>query len=162
MRISAKRLLIGLWILALAIGITPVALAAAPPPGNHGTIKIDGLDFDQLPNNEPHVGCNFQVDFYGYDALQPVHLTFETQAPTGTRLLLTDDQVLDNDDNSGGGSLAGLDGEFEYTLVFTSEDHLQANQGFHVKLSIDAPGANGADSKYKVFWVSGCEPIPSP
>ena len=38
------------------------------PPGNDGTVKIDGLDFDRHPNNEPHVGCTFEVDFYGFDA----------------------------------------------------------------------------------------------
>jgi hypothetical protein len=29
-------------------------------------VKVDGTSFDDLPNNEPHVGCVFQVDFYGY------------------------------------------------------------------------------------------------
>ena len=37
--------------------------AAANPPGNNGTVKIDDTPFDDLPNNEPHVGCSFQVDF---------------------------------------------------------------------------------------------------
>jgi hypothetical protein len=27
-----------------------------------------------------------------------------------------------------------------------------------VKLTIDAEGSQGADSKHKVFWVSGCKP----
>src|SRR5919201_6690597 len=35
------------------------------PPGNNGTIKIDRQPFDDLPNNEPHVGCVFPIDFYG-------------------------------------------------------------------------------------------------
>jgi hypothetical protein len=160
MRISGKRALVAVWVVAAVLSVTPVVLAGQPA-GNNGTIKIDGVEFDQHPDNEPHVGCNFQVDFYGFDANQPVHLTFMTQPPTGTRLLLEDDQVLDNDDNSGGGSIAGLDGEFEYTLAFDSSDKLQPNQGFHVKLTIDAPGANGADSKYKVFWVTGCEVQPT-
>lgn len=33
-----------------------VPAAAADPPGNNGTIKIDGLAFDDAPDNEPHVG----------------------------------------------------------------------------------------------------------
>src|SRR5688572_17116226 len=37
------------------------------PLGNNGTIKIDGLDWDDAPNNEPHPGCTFEVDFYGFD-----------------------------------------------------------------------------------------------
>ena len=43
------------------------ASAGPNPPGNNGTIKIDDVPFDDHPNNEPHVGCVFQVDFYGYD-----------------------------------------------------------------------------------------------
>ena len=29
-------------------------------------------------------------------------------------------------------------------------------QGYHVKLTVNAPGSIGADTKYKVFWVTGC------
>ncbi len=39
------------------------AWAAPNPPGNNGTVKIDDVPFDDHPNNEPHVGCTFQVDF---------------------------------------------------------------------------------------------------
>ena len=58
----------GAGLLALMAG--PVA-AQQDPGGNNGTVKIDGVDFDDHPNNEPHVGCVFQVDFYGYDADTP-------------------------------------------------------------------------------------------
>ncbi len=30
-------------------------------------------------------------------------------------------------------------------------------QGYHVKLTIHAPGSQGADTKHKVFWVEPCE-----
>ncbi len=53
--------------LAIMFGTT----ANAIPPGNNGTIKIDGAAFDDAPNNEPHVGCTFQVDFYGFDEGRP-------------------------------------------------------------------------------------------
>ena len=29
-------------------------------------------------------------------------------------------------------------------------------QGYHVKLKVYAPGSIGKDTKYKVFWVTGC------
>ena len=49
--------------------------------GNNGTVKIDGVEFDTHPDNEPHVGCIFQVDFYGFDVTSPTgFVTFETQA----------------------------------------------------------------------------------
>jgi len=65
---------------------------------------------------------------------------------------------IGEDDNAGGGSEAGLDASETYTLDFTGiEPH--PNQGFHVKLTINADGSQGADVKYKVFWVTGCPPV---
>jgi len=65
------------WTLAvvlslLAFVLVGPALAAVNPGGNNGTIKIDGIPFDDHPNNEPHPGCIFQVDFYGFDEGQRV------------------------------------------------------------------------------------------
>ncbi len=31
-------------------------------------------------------------------------------------------------------------------------------QGYHVKLTVNAEGSQGADVKHKVFWVEGCGP----
>ncbi len=131
------------------------------PPGNNGTIKIDDVPFDDHPNNEPHVGCTFQVDFYGYDEGDLfAEVTFETQPPTKpVTELLTDTVFIGEDDSSGGGSEAGLDASETYTLDLTGfEPH--DIQGFHVKLTINADGSQGADVKHKVFWVSGCEEPP--
>jgi hypothetical protein len=50
-----------------ALLVPGVAVAAPNPPGNNGTIKVDAQLFDAAPDDEPHVGCTFQVDFYGYD-----------------------------------------------------------------------------------------------
>jgi len=135
------------------------ANAAPNPPGNNGTVKIDALPFDDAPNNEPHVGCRFQVDFYGYDQGDlDADVTFESHPPTGPRrVLLTDTVFIGEDDNSGGGSEAGLDASQTYTLNFAGiEPHPQ--QGFHVKLTVRAEGSQGADVKHKVFWVQGCRP----
>jgi hypothetical protein len=139
-----------------------LATAAPNPPGNNGTIKIDELAFDDDPNNEPHVDCIFQVDFYGYDAGDlNADVTFESHPPTGpVRVLLTDTVFIGEDDNGGGGSEAGLDASETYTLDFTGiEPH--PNQGFHVKLTINAEGSQGADVKHKVFWVTECPPGPT-
>ena len=87
------------------------ASAAPNPPGNNGTIKIDNDPFDDAPNNEPHVGCTFEVDFYGYDAGDlNADVTFRAHPPTGVgQVLLTDVVFIGEDDNGGGGSEAGLD-----------------------------------------------------
>jgi hypothetical protein len=142
--------------LALAGVATP---AFADPPGNNGTIKIDGVPFDDHPNNEPHVGCTFQVDFYGFDKADEANVTFKAHPPTGDRQeLLTDTVFIGEDDNSGGGSKAGLDASEIYTLKFDGiEPH--PKQGFHVKLTIKTDDGR----KHKVFWVQGCEqPTPTP
>jgi hypothetical protein len=147
--------------IALAVGLPLLAspASAAPnPPGNNGTIKVDGQPFDDAPDNEPHVGCTFQVDFYGYDQGDLfADVTFEAHPPTGpVQTLLTDTVFIGEDDNSGGGSEAGLDASATYTLDF---DAIVPHpvQGFHVKLTIHADGSQGADTKHKVFWVTGCE-----
>jgi hypothetical protein len=157
-----KTLVVALAAAVVAcVALAGLATAAPNPPGNNGTVKIDREPFDDHPNNEPHVGCTFQVDFYGYDQgdLDAV-VTFESHPPTGpVRVLLTDTVFIGEDDNSGGGSQAGLDASETYTLDFTGiEPH--PNQGFHVKLTVNAEGSQGADVKHKVFWVTGCPPGP--
>src|SRR5512133_1800132 len=165
-----RRLLVVIAALSAAATATFLAGAgsasAGPnPPGNNGTVKIDDTPFDDLPNNEPHVGCTFQVDFYGYDEGDlDATVTFEAHPPTqragDDQVLLTDTVFIGEDDNSGGGSEAGLDASATYTLDFTGiEPH--PVQGFHVKLTIHAEGSQGADVKHKVFWVTGCGPAPT-
>lgn len=164
-----RRALAVLGIGALATGtllVGATAQAAPNPPGNNGTVKIDGVDFDTAPDNEPHVGCNFEVDFYGFDEGDLwADVTFEAHPPTqragDDQVLLTDVVFIGEDDNSGGGSEAGLDAEREYTLDLTGiTPHPQ--QGYHVKLTVNADGSQGADTKHKVFWVTDCDYPPPP
>ena len=152
-------------VLATAVGILaavgPLSLASAKggpksdPKGNNGTVKIDGVAFDDAPNNEPHVGCSFQVDFYGYDQGDlNATVTFEGQAPTGGGTLLTDTIAIGEDAASGG---TDLDASRTYDLSAALANVTpQPNQGDHVKLTVNADGSQGADVKHKVFWVSGC------
>ena len=166
---SKQRRLLGpvmaMCLAAMLTLLTGLAWAGPNPPGNNGTVKIDDTPFDDHPNNEPHVGCVFQVDFYGYDEGDlDATVTFEAHPPTlrdgDDQVLLTDTVFIGEDDNSGGGSEAGLDASETYTLDLTGiEPH--ANQGVHVKLTIHAEGSQGADVKHKVFWVTGCGPGPT-
>ncbi len=166
-KLSSKR---AVWLVALLVvvlsssivAITQIAGAKPNPAGNNGTIKVDGLAFDDDPNNEPQVTCPFQVDFYGYDEGDlNAEVTFEAQKPTTRpgkdtdQTLLKDTVFIGEDDNSGGGSEAGLDASKEYALDFTGIT--PDNQGFHVSLTIDAEGSQGADVKHKVYWVTPCE-----
>ena len=145
---------------ALVIGTAAPAGADANPPGNNGTVKVDGVVFDDHPDNEPHPGCSFQIDFYGFDGGEHfADVTFEAIDPTGqVEPLRTDTVAIGEDDNSGGGSEAGLDASETYDLT----DSLAAitphpQQGWHVKLTVHADGSQGADTKHKVFWVSACD-----
>jgi hypothetical protein len=145
-----------------ALLLPGLAVAAPNPAGNNGTVKLDASPFDAAPDNEPHVGCTFQVDFYGYDQGDLyAQVTFEAHAPTlrpeDSQVLLTDRVFISEDDNSGGGSEAGLDARATYRLDL-SEIAPHPEQGFHVKLTVHADGSQGADTKHKVFWVSGCKP----
>ena len=149
------------WVLP---GALPGAGAGPNPPGNNGTVKIDGVEFDTHPDNEPHVGCVFQVDFYGFDEGDLfADVTFDVWPPTGGMVTILEDTVfIGEDDNSGGGSEAGLDAEATYDLTdLLAEFTPHPQQGWHVKLTVNADGSQGADTKYKTFWVTGCETPPT-
>ena len=152
-------------LIAGGLAIPQIAGAATPnpagPPGNNGTIKVDTEPFDNAPNNEPHVKCPFQVDFYGFDkgALFAT-VAFVAKKPTlragKDQVLLTDNVFIGEDSNAGGGSEAGLDASRTYMLDVTGITP-HPKQGVHVKLTIHAQGSKGNDVKHKVFWVKGCE-----
>jgi hypothetical protein len=130
------------------------------PPGNNGTVKIDDQPIDDIPNNDPHVGCRFRVDFYNYDKdVGNAKVTFEMKAPTKDVDLSVDGDTSPDigEDAAGGGN--DLDAAVPYTLSFDGDPHPQ--QGFHVKLTVNAPGSIGNDVKHKVFWVEGCETPPT-
>jgi hypothetical protein len=85
-------------------------------------------------------------------------VTFAVHPPTGNKAFLTDDDVfIGEDDNSGGGSEAGHDASAGYNLFgYLVEYQPHPQQGYHVKLTVNADGSQGADTKHKVFWVQGC------
>jgi hypothetical protein len=166
--VKGRRFLALVSVFTLVGGImvfAPMAGAAPNPPGNNGTVKIDGAAFDDHPDNEPHVGCIFQVDFYGYDegVALLADVTFEVHPPTGSPVVILEDEVfIGEDDNSGGGSEAGLDASETYDLNgLLSGFTPHPKQGWHIKLTVNADGSQGADVKHKVFWVSGCETPPT-
>lgn len=139
---------------ALSVLSMPAANAA---PGNDGTIKLDRVAFDDHPNNEPHVTCPFQLDFYGYDEGDlSATVTFTIHPPSGGGEVLLTDDVFIGEDPAGGGT--DLDASETYDLSgLLSQYTAHPQQGYHVKVKVEAEGSIGADTKYKVFWVSDCE-----
>jgi hypothetical protein len=146
-----------LGLLAPSIG------AAGNPPGANGTVKLDRLPFDTAPDNQPHVGCTFQVDFYGFDqGAYNANVDFSVQPPTGKFVSILTDTVFIGQDPAGGGT--DLDAERTYDLSSQLAAYTpHPKQGYHVKLTVSAPGADGKiATKHKVFWTQPCTPPPPP
>ncbi|HEX6416973.1 MAG TPA: hypothetical protein VFZ77_00705 [Acidimicrobiales bacterium] len=152
---GARISLAGAAILAVsALVLGQAASGQQAPPGNNGTVKVDGVAFDDHPNNEPHVGCVFQIDFENYDEVEgnSATVTFRLVPPTRGPVLVDADEV----------DISGGSGSRTYDLT----DELAASgvgphprQGFHIRLDIEADGSIGAAKKHKVFWVE-CEGVP--
>ncbi|HSX18371.1 MAG TPA: LPXTG cell wall anchor domain-containing protein [Candidatus Saccharimonadales bacterium] len=153
-----KKLIIGLALVltGVVITLTPSVNAANDsniPGGNNGTVKIsDESNPDGIPQNDPHVSCSFNVEFYNYDkGSHNATVDFNLQHPTaGNGYTLSATGNLSPIVNGG----KGLDASEKYTLAFTGQAHPQ--QGYHVKLTVTVPKANGSEIKHKVFWVKPC------
>ena len=142
-------------VAALAL-VATAAFGAGNPPGANGVVKIDGVPFDSHPDNQPHVGCVFQVDFYNFDkGNYNAKVQFDIHPPSGKDRVIRRDTVFVGEDVAGGGT--DVDAQRTYDLnmdVFARERH---KQGFHIKLDVQAPGANGKIAKKsKVFWARDC------
>ena len=140
------------------IGLAFAAPAAAQgdaPAGNNGHIKIDDIAIDDGSENVPHPGCTFVVDFFGYDVgARTATLTFEGQEPTAGGQLLVDTWTFDVATRDSGNELnASRTVDLSDALVGIAP---HPKQGWHVKLTVNVDGAQGADVKHKVFWVSEC------
>lgn len=145
-------------------GLVPVGLAApaaaADPPGDNGTVKLDDVVFDDHPDNEPHDGCIFQVDFYGFDEGDlDATVTFRLVPPTGGDEDIKVEDVVIGEDAAGGGTDLDASATYDLTSALTGVPHAQ--QGFHVRLIVHAEGSQGADTKFKEFWVTGCATPPT-
>ena len=104
----------------------------------------------------------FEVDFFGFDegALY-ARATFTLISPTVStdRDFLTSAPVyIGQDPASGAGTSTGLDANQEFNLNNLLYSYMGTDgKGAHVKLTVYADGATNADTKYKTFWVTGCE-----
>jgi LPXTG-motif cell wall-anchored protein len=145
--------------LVVALGAALAAPASAQgdaPAGNNGTIKVDDVLLDDGNENVAHPGCGFVVDFFGYDVgTRTATLTFEGQEPTAGGELRAETITFDVATRDSGNQLN------ESHVVDLTEALAgiapHPKQGWHVKLTVHVDGAQGADVKHKVFWVSQCE-----
>ncbi|MEO8425230.1 MAG: hypothetical protein ABI595_15140 [Actinomycetota bacterium] len=157
MRSFRSTLVVGSAICVLVAGAGS-ALAGGNPPGNNGTVKVDGMPFEQSQANEPRVGCVFAIDFFGFDEGDLTGTaTFELQPPTGNGFLLVDSTVIGTDPAGGGTDLDGTIYEDLSGPIAASGATAHPNQGFHIRLTIEAQGSIGAETKHKTFWVTDCD-----
>lgn len=156
-------------VCGLSVGLATAALAAVPqadPPGANGTVQIDGAPLAQRMGNEPHVPCDFAVDFHNFDDDEHANIVFTIHPPSsasgpGTEILRLDN-VLVSDDPAGGAN-PDPDEVFEFNSSQLGLDAFTPHpqQGFHVKLTVERIGPPGA-GKHKVFWVLPCEAPTTP
>jgi hypothetical protein len=119
-----------------------------------GSVKVNELDFDGWnPRNQPHVGCEFTLRFFGFDpdVASPVQVSFVTQSPTANNQPLASGSVplaLPAGETLQGSTLVGS-ATFDLSgpLSAYTPHHVQ---GYHVKLSMEPADGN---AKYKAFWV---------
>ena len=134
------------------------AQAAYAGGGNSGHLEVSEVGGPADSSNDPHVGCSFDLQWYGYQRSDAT-VRFESQAPTAGAVI-TKTQGPDKVSLGSAASGSVMNAARTYTLKFTGADP-QANQGYHVKVSTDAAGAKGASGKYKVFWVE-CDRADAP
>ena len=138
-------------------GQTAARAVGNGPPGNNGTVKIQEADAtDEIPDNDPHVGCSLKIEFRGYDQ-GDLDATWEltAQAPSGKGETLQRGSVFIGEDAAGGAP----DLDAVELVTITAENLaglVKKEQGYHLKLTVNAEGSQGADKKHKVFWVDGC------
>jgi hypothetical protein len=132
------------------------------PAGNNGSVKITPYaEDDSVPQNTPHVSCELDIEWYGFDAAAGVStVEFTMLEPTADAgvSVVAPLQVAVGGDSAGGGT--DFDGEATYRLSFTGEP--DPEQGYHVQMTTHTPKSQGADTKHKVFWVSPCDDSPPP
>jgi hypothetical protein len=153
------------------------------PRGNNGTVKIDGIDLDDGPgnsnqpndpdenvtDNDPHVTCGFQVEFFNFDRGQKADIVFTAHPPTGNGGVLLAQESIEISDDGTAGAANDLDVVIDYdieqfdTTQFTS---VHDRHGWHVKLSLTIYNEDGSEvpggQKHKVFWVDECLPEVAP
>jgi hypothetical protein len=117
---------------------------AKPPPGSNGIVKVDGLAFDSHPDNEPKVGCTFQIDYTGFDPNQSFSHSFSIQSGDGSGTGL----------GGASGSLnANGAGSYTHDLSAALAPFTPKADGYyHVRLDVSLPGVPGGQ-KHKVFKV---------
>lgn len=150
-RIRIARIAAAVGVLVTAVGMLLVPAQAVS--ANAGTVKIDGVDVDDLNPNEPHPVCDFTLQFFGFESGLAATYTFSAVPPAGNKVLVTGDvDPIDGDPTT---EFVGLADALDDPALFK-----HPTQGYHVHVDIATwPATNPDDQtevKSKTFWVE-CE-----
>ena len=138
--------------LGMGTAAAPAMASSASPPGNNGTVKIDGQPLDNGHDNEPHPGCTFRITLFGFDAgRDTADVTFALQPPTGSTTLSRDRFSFTATRDHGGATYDGASPLYDLTPMLSGIT--ASKQGYHVKVSVSV---NGGNPKHKVLWVAPC------
>jgi uncharacterized repeat protein (TIGR01451 family) len=121
--------------------------------GNNGTIKLDGEPLSGGHANHPHLACNLNVEFFGFDkGTNTADVVIEAQSPSGSGTVPVANGAPLHFTFTGQGAGGAFDVAKLYTLD-TSGLSMHPQQGFHIKWSVSV---NGGNAKHKVIWVQPC------
>ena len=160
---------------ALAVAL-PVGIAAGAPGngngggtqssnGNDGHVQIDGVPIDAGRDNDPHVGCPFTVEFFGFDPTQSATITVTPHAPTtgGSPGTFGPMPVTVNGPiPPGPGVGSTLDGYYVVTAAEIEQIFAgvtpQPQQGYHARIDVElTPSPTGpGDDKHHTIWIAPC------
>ncbi len=117
------------------------------PPGvaNSGTIKISTWSEPPSPSNNPHPGCGFRVDWYGFRT-GTFDVTISTHPPTGRDVLVTDVVVIATREQ--GNTLQVMRSYDVRPLLPPSDDGR-----WHIRVEAERRDMPGNGAKTKMLWL---------
>ncbi|HVM39586.1 MAG TPA: hypothetical protein VM618_02265, partial [Acidimicrobiia bacterium] len=167
-------------VLGALLAIAPVAGANSEqdPRGNNGTVKIDGIhpvdgpghsradnDYEeQHPDNDPHVLCQFELEFFGFDLGQRADIRIAMHSPTDDGADLVNETGVEISQTPAGGAGNDPDAVIRYYDLSEQLDSIEPHpqHGWHVKLYVTLYNSDGSavpgGKKHKVFWIEECAP----
>ncbi|MET8837599.1 LPXTG cell wall anchor domain-containing protein [Micromonospora sp. NPDC004540] len=135
------------------------------PKGDNGTVKIDGVEFTDKVDNQPHVTCEFELEFFNFDQDQKANIKLWAQPPSASpkdKLVWSKKDVVISTDPA-----SGAENDHDEVIKLSSKDLDLAgltlkDKGYHIKLDVDLTDGKSSDAKHKVFWLTPCESSGNP
>jgi hypothetical protein len=140
--------------------------------GKNGVLKIQDLvgNKEPQPDNDPHVGCRFRIEFRGFDKADELVAAWQLLGhPPSVKggkedvIVTSGEQFVGQDDASQGAN--DIDAFVDINLSQFDLDALGFEENkkgeVHLRVEADLPGFKGNGLKTKTFWaMSTCAETP--